>query len=151
MTDWRLRRAGSARAAWLLLGLAMLAWWAWQRAPHAVHPVATPSPSATMPETHDDAATRSSHDGLPLQADATVRHILQGGPFVHRQDGAVFQNREHLLPAQPRGYYREYTVETPGSPDRGARRIIAGGDPPVALYYSDDHYRSFRRVSVPTP
>lgn len=152
MTNRRVRGAGTPRAAWLLVGLAVLAWWAWQRMPPALHPVAAPGPSATTPASTDDATgAQSRDDGLPLQADATARHILQGGPFVHRQDGAVFQNREHLLPTQPRGYYREYTVETPGSPDRGARRIIAGGDPPVALYYSDDHYRSFRRVSVPAP
>ncbi|MGH8083476.1 MAG: ribonuclease domain-containing protein, partial [Lysobacter sp.] len=57
----------------------------------------------------------------------------------------TFQNRENRLPRQPRGYYREYTVETPRSDDRGARRIVTGGDPPSEYYYSDDHYRSFRR------
>jgi guanyl-specific ribonuclease Sa len=82
---------------------------------------------------------------LPPEAQDTLRRIEAGGPFVHRQDGSTFQNRERLLPPQPRGYYREYTVETPGSRDRGARRIVAGGDPPVEYFYTDDHYRSFRR------
>jgi guanyl-specific ribonuclease Sa len=82
---------------------------------------------------------------LPPEARETLRRIEAGGPFAHRQDGSTFHNRERLLPPQPRGYYREYTVETPGSPDRGARRIVAGGDPPVEYFYTDDHYRSFRR------
>ena len=60
----------------------------------------------------------------------------------------MFQNREHRLPGRPGGYYREYTVPTPGSDDRGARRIVAGGDPPEVFYYTDDHYRSFRNVEV---
>jgi guanyl-specific ribonuclease Sa len=58
----------------------------------------------------------------------------------------VFETREHLLPAEPRGYYHEYTVETPGSNDRGARRIITGGDPPVEYFYTSDHYQSFRPI-----
>jgi guanyl-specific ribonuclease Sa len=60
----------------------------------------------------------------------------------------LFQNREHRLPGRPGGYYREYTVPTPGSDDRGARRIVAGGDPPEIYYYTDDHYRSFRHVEI---
>ena len=82
---------------------------------------------------------------LPAEARDTLRRIEAGGPFDHRQDGAVFQNRERRLPQQPRGYYREYTVETPGSRDRGARRIVSGGTPPVEYFYTDDHYGSFRR------
>lgn len=82
---------------------------------------------------------------LPAEAIDTLGRIEAGGPFEYRQDGGTFQNRERQLPPQPRGYYREYTVETPGSRDRGARRIVAGGDPPVEYFYTDDHYRSFRR------
>lgn len=85
---------------------------------------------------------------LPPEAVATLKLIQQGGPFPYRKDGTVFQNRESRLPARPRGYYREYTVRTPGSPDRGARRIIAGGDPPRIFYYTPDHYRSFRPIEV---
>ena len=94
------------------------------------------------------SGVESAHDWpafLPPEARDTLRRIEAGGPFAHRQDGSTFQNRERLLPPRPRGYYREYTVETPGSRDRGARRIVAGGDPPVEYFYTDDHYRSFRR------
>jgi ribonuclease T1 len=80
---------------------------------------------------------------LPREARDTLGLIRKGGPFPYKQDGTVFGNREGLLPKQPRGYYREYTVRTPGSRDRGARRIVAGGE---QYYYTDDHYRSFRRI-----
>jgi ribonuclease T1 len=86
---------------------------------------------------------------LPPQAQATYRQIERGGPFDYAKDGSVFGNRERLLPARTRGYYREYTVKTPGSKDRGARRIICGGPqpaPPAACFYTDDHYASFRRI-----
>jgi guanyl-specific ribonuclease Sa len=83
---------------------------------------------------------------LPPEAVDTLALIEAGGPFPYRRDGVTFENRERLLPAKPRGYYREYTVPTPGSRDRGARRIVAGGDPPEVFYYTADHYRSFRRV-----
>jgi guanyl-specific ribonuclease Sa len=89
-------------------------------------------------------------ESLPPEAHATLRLIAAGGPFPYDRDGSVFQNREGRLPAQPRGYYREYTVETPGSPDRGARRIVTGGDPPTEFFYTDDHYRSFRRLEAAT-
>jgi ribonuclease T1 len=81
---------------------------------------------------------------LPPEANDTLALIRKGGPFPHAQDGKVFSNRERLLPHRQRGYYREYTVRTPGERDRGARRIVAGiqGE----LYYSDDHYRSFRKI-----
>ena len=84
---------------------------------------------------------------LPIEAHATLELIQAGGPFPYRQDGRVFGNRERLLPRKPRGYYREYTVRTPGAPDRGARRIVAGSD--GEYYYTDDHYRSFRRIIEP--
>jgi len=81
---------------------------------------------------------------LPPEARATLRLIERGGPFPHRRDGIVFGNRERILPARPRGYYREFTVPTPGSRDRGARRIVAGEA--REYYYSGDHYRSFRKI-----
>jgi ribonuclease T1 len=87
--------------------------------------------------------------GLPPEAVQTLRLIERGGPFPHRQDGTVFQNRERLLPQRPQGYYREYTVPTPGARDRGARRIVTGGDPPEVFYYTEDHYRSFREIEGP--
>jgi ribonuclease T1 len=81
---------------------------------------------------------------LPAQARETLALIRAGGPFPYARDGAVFGNREGQLPKRRRGYYHEYTVKTPGTRDRGARRIVAGerGE----LYYTDDHYRSFKRV-----
>lgn len=85
---------------------------------------------------------------LPAEARDTLRLIESGGPFPYDRDGTVFQNRERLLPPRPPGHYREYTVTTPGSRDRGARRIVTGGEPPVEFYFTDDHYRSFRRIEV---
>jgi ribonuclease T1 len=81
---------------------------------------------------------------LPKEARATLALIKQGGPYPYKQDNSVFGNRERLLPEAARGTYREYTVKTPGSRDRGARRIIAskGG----VFYYTDDHYNSFRKI-----
>ncbi len=83
-------------------------------------------------------------DQLPAEAHDTLRLIAAGGPFPYRQDGVVFENREGRLPRKPAGYYREYTVVTPGSADRGARRLVRGNQ--GELYYTDDHYNSFRRV-----
>ena len=81
---------------------------------------------------------------LPPEARATLQLIRAGGPYPYSRDGAVFQNREGLLPREARGYYHEYTVPTPGEADRGARRIITGraGE----LYWTDDHYASFRAI-----
>ncbi len=94
--------------------------------------------------TPDDGLPTIAFDNLPRQARDTIRLIDNGGPFPYRQDGAVFQNRERLLPSRSSGYYHEYTVITPGESDRGARRIIAGAG--GELYYTADHYDSFKRV-----
>lgn len=83
---------------------------------------------------------------LPIEARETLRLIDAGGPFPYRRDGITFQNREGLLPGQPTGYYREYTVPTPGRTDRGARRIVTGGKPPASYYFTADHYKSFRQI-----
>ena len=89
---------------------------------------------------------------LPREAHATLALIKAAGPFAYARDGSVFGNREKMLPPHQRGYYREYTVPTPGARDRGARRIVAGagasGDVRTSgeYYYSDDHYNSFRRI-----
>ncbi|SCF89058.1 ribonuclease T1 [Streptomyces sp. MnatMP-M17] len=83
---------------------------------------------------------------LPSQAHTTLRLIDAGGPFPYRQDGAVFQNREGILPSQSNGYYHEYTVVTPGSPDRGARRIVTGNRNNED-YYTSNHYASFSLVN----
>lgn len=82
---------------------------------------------------------------LPQEGQDTLKLIKQGGPFPYpKKDGTIFGNREGLLPKQPRGYYKEYTVKTPGVPHRGARRIIAGSG--SEFYYTDDHYRTFKLI-----
>ncbi|AFZ21218.1 ribonuclease domain-containing protein [Allocoleopsis franciscana] len=81
---------------------------------------------------------------LPREAQITINLIYKGGPFPYRQDGTIFRNREKRLPPAPVGYYREYTVPTPGSPNRGARRLVTGQG--NEIYYTGDHYRSFVRV-----
>jgi ribonuclease T1 len=111
-----------------------------------------PTSTATSELAGSARATRTPSDGLrtireaqlPPEARRTIALIRSGGPFPYDKDGATFGNREGLLPKRPSGYYREYTVITPGSSDRGARRII-GGDG-GELYYTDDHYDTFRRV-----
>jgi ribonuclease T1 len=85
-----------------------------------------------------------SRSALPSEARDTLRLIERGGPFPYSRDGIEFQNRERRLPAQRRGYYREYTVPTPGERSRGARRIISGSE--REYYYTADHYRSFQRI-----
>jgi ribonuclease T1 len=97
----------------------------------------------------DTALQEVPLSALPAQAQSTQRLIRAGGPFPYEKDGSVFRNRERLLPARERGLYREYTVPTPGSRDRGARRIVCGGEPPTnpeVCYYTADHYASFRRI-----
>lgn len=88
-------------------------------------------------------ATISTAD-LPVEAIDTMLLIDSGGPYPYSKDGSVFQNREGRLPDRPGGYYREYTVDTPGSPDRGARRIVGGDD--GELFYTSDHYDSFSQI-----
>jgi len=81
---------------------------------------------------------------LPAEARDTLRAIKRGGPFAYERDGVVFRNFERILPPQSRGYYREYTVKTPGARNRGARRIVCGE--PVECYYTADHYQTFKRI-----
>lgn len=76
----------------------------------------------------------------------TLQKIHSNGPFPYSQDGSIFNNRERQLAQKPRGYYHEYTVNTPGLSHRGARRIVTGGTPPEVFYYTEDHYRSFRQI-----
>lgn len=89
----------------------------------------------------------SPHADNP-QLQHTLKLILQGGPYPYRQDNGIFHNRERLLPQQQPGYYREYTVPTPGASDRSTRRVVTGGNPPEIWYYTQDHYRSFIRLEV---
>lgn len=155
------------RHHWLLAALVLLGLWFWSHGlrdgtppptpaavpapatppgePGARRPDIAPAPTPTAPRTRDAALPAF----LPPEAAPVLAAIERGGPFAYRQDGGVFQNRERRLPARPRGYYREYTVDTPGSDDRGARRIVTGGDPPAEYWYTADHYRSFRRFDPP--
>jgi guanyl-specific ribonuclease Sa len=150
---------------WLLLATVVVGgWMAWPR-PHAP-PVPAPAPTAgerapgpqaaarqpPLDATPADARPRAPAQlpaFLPDEAGDTIALIRRGGPYPHRQDGSVFGNREGHLPRKPRGWYREYTVATPGLGHRGARRIVTGGDPPSEWYYTADHYDSFRRFDVP--
>jgi ribonuclease T1 len=101
-----------------------------------------------------DAAAKSGMptvalSALPAEARQTEELVRQGGPFPYAKDGSVFGNRERILPRHARGYYREYTVRTPGAGNRGARRIVCGGSQPTkpdACYYTSDHYASFARI-----
>ncbi|MGW2564958.1 ribonuclease [Streptomyces sp. NPDC001537] len=85
------------------------------------------------------------YSALPSQAYDTLDLIAQGGPYPYSQDGTVFSNREHVLPSQPSGYYHEYTVITPGSSTRGARRIVTGEETQED-YYTSDHYATFNLI-----
>ena len=132
---------------WLVAALCLVGMWQLleRRAGPALPPAAETRPAA---DAGAGAAGHARGDPalafLPPEAHATLALIDRGGPFPHRQDGSVFQNRERLLPQRPRGHYREYTVDTPGLGHRGARRIVTGGDPPAEWYYTADHYQSFR-------
>lgn len=100
----------------------------------------------TVSATTADASAASvgsiCYGDLPSQAHDTLTLIDRGGPFPYSQDGVVFTNREGVLPAQSSGYYHEYTVKTPGSPTRGARRIVTGEESQED-YYTSDHYATF--------
>jgi ribonuclease T1 len=151
------------RQLWVIAALLLMGLWLWWGvAPRMSDPVpGAPDRTASAPHA---PSVRSAEGGwperslptgpptypafLPREAHAVLDAIARGGPHEYRQDGGVFQNRERQLPAQPRGYYREYTVDTPGSDDRGPRRIVTGGQPPMEYWYTDDHYRSFRRFEV---
>ena len=108
--------------------------------------------TAAAPATSAPAADATGTSGLPTvraadlppEARRTLGLIARGGPYPYAKDGAVFSNFERLLPRKERGYYREYTVKTPGERDRGARRIVTGRD--GEIYWTDDHYESFREV-----
>jgi ribonuclease T1 len=95
-----------------------------------------------------DAPQEIASSALPKEAQKTLTLVAQGGPFPYERDGVVFGNREKRLPAHTHGYYHEYTVPTPGTRTRGARRIICGGDARsiAECYYSSDHYETFRRI-----
>jgi ribonuclease T1 len=101
--------------------------------------------SATTANAAADSAGSICYSALPSQAHDTLDLIAKGGPYPYSQDGTVFTNREGVLPSEPSGYYHEYTVITPGSPTRGARRIVTG-EASQEDYYTSDHYATFNLV-----
>jgi ribonuclease T1 len=104
------------------------------------------SPAVEAQKTAPSAGAEVAAAELPKEARETLTLIKQGGPYPYERDGTVFGNFERLLPQRERGYYREYTVKTPGVKSRGARRIVAGRG--GELYYTEDHYKSFRRITT---
>lgn len=106
--------------------------------------------SAALAKTNADFAEPVALVTLPAEARQTHRLIESGGPFPYVKDGVVFGNREQRLPRRPRGFYREYTVPSPQAHDRGARRIVCGGEQPKSpeiCYFTADHYASFKRIA----
>jgi len=138
------------KPALLIVAIVLLVAGLWgMRAVQTRKPQFAPQLNAPMTTTAPARQVQRLPAFLPTEAVAMIVLIQRGGPFTHTQDGSVFGNREHRLPERPRGYYREYTVDTPGARNRGARRIVTGGDPAQAWYYTDDHYESFRSFTVP--
>ncbi len=140
-TSWttRARQALKAGALAAATALTLAAGWA----PQAQAFVRS-QPADTAPATEVVGLSQ-----LPRQAQDVHQRILAGGPFRYEKDGTVFGNRERLLPREPRGFYREYTVPTPGARNRGARRIVCGGkvvQMPETCFYTADHYQSFSRI-----
>jgi ribonuclease T1 len=133
---------------WAAVLAAMLVWWAQGcQQTSAPEQAIAPTEKASASEGGVDPASglrRVTVAELPQEAANTIKLIDQGGPFPYERDGATFENREGLLPYHPMGYYEEYTVETPGEDDRGARRIVAGSG--GELYWTEDHYASFERI-----
>ncbi|MER7990905.1 ribonuclease domain-containing protein [Streptomyces noursei] len=132
----RIGAAGALASALLLGGTAVAATPAAPTHHAAVH-------TATV---HVNSVGSVCYSKLPSQAHDTLDLIDKGGPFPYPKDGTVFDNREGILPSQTSGYYHEYTVVTPGSPDRGARRIVAG-QKQQEDYYTADHYATFNLVN----
>ncbi|CUR53990.1 Guanyl-specific ribonuclease St (RNase St) [metagenome] len=133
----------------LAVAMALLLWWVQgnQSDNGSADPSTADPGSSAVTGTLDDASGLPvvSVDELPAEAEEMLRLIDEGGPYPESRDGVRFENREGILPDETRGYYHEYTVATPGSDDRGARRIVAGDG--GEFYYTDDHYDSFRRIA----
>lgn len=158
MAETRRAAAGGRSLVGLLIALitAAVVWWTQGDAGNdtATDPSSGDTPSVSQSPTSEpsDSNTAAPDSDLPVvqvadlppQAAETLRLIDAGGPFPYDRDGITFENREDLLPDHPEGYYKEYTVETPGSDDRGARRIVAGEG--GEFYWTEDHYRSFSRI-----
>lgn len=134
-----MRRIGT----FVLLALVAVLWFAFVE-PGSDSPSSPQSQATATAAPADQSSQTSAEASLPAEAQATIAAIDAGGPFRYDRDGSVFQNREGRLPAHERGYWREYTVDTPGSSDRGARRLVEGSA--GEMYYTDDHYGSFRLI-----
>jgi guanyl-specific ribonuclease Sa len=139
---------------WLMLAfLAAMVFMAWWRPDTVLRddPVVTRPATRAPPALPAPAATPTplpAAQDLPPEVGATLARIAAGGPFPYERDGLVFGNFEGRLPPRERGWYREYTVPTPGVDHRGARRIVTGGEPASEYWYTDDHYESFRRIGA---
>jgi guanyl-specific ribonuclease Sa len=127
------------RVLWLLLAVAAVAAIVWALERHEAAERATAGRNGSLVFVDKN---------LPPEANETLALIAAGGPFPYHRDGSTYLNWERRLPEHPGGYYHEYTVDTPGAADRGGRRIVTGGNPPEVYYYSEDHYRTFRRLEV---
>ncbi len=143
----------------LIAAFLLVFWLGQQSAVHNTHTTTATAPvlppdiqnlpaPPPLPTSGTDKSWENLPDFLPPEAKTTLALIQSNGPFPHRQDNVIFQNREQRLPRKTRGYYHEYTVETPGLNHRGARRIITGGNPVEIYYYTDDHYDSFREFEI---
>lgn len=139
-----MRRARTALGVLVVL-LAFLVGWLWLGTSKTEAPTRPATVTVAQSVDPESGLRWIALSDLPTEARRTLDRIRARGPFPFRRDGAVFGNREHILPRERRGYYHEYTVETPGASNRGARRIVTGGR--GELYYTDDHYGSFRRIS----
>ncbi|HVE72377.1 MAG TPA: ribonuclease domain-containing protein [Thermoanaerobaculia bacterium] len=146
-----MRRRKPSSLVFLIAALVVIAtgWWQQQKAsPPTTLPPVTPASSPAGSPASPSAAVPSSLDAVPAAhrpaVEQTLALIRSGGPFPYSRDGITFQNREGKLPQRPSGYYREYTVPTPGAKNRGARRIVQGRDGDT--WYTSDHYRTFVRI-----
>jgi ribonuclease T1 len=139
------------RSAWLIVPLVVIvAWWWWGNLgppPEHEHSGGSTSSASVAPDDSEGDLRLVAVVDLPREAVETIALIKAGGPFPYAADNGVFGNFEGLLPSQPQGYYREYTVATPGVDTRGARRIVVGEG--GEYYWTSDHYRSFERIDEP--
>ena len=127
---------------WIAAALAVFVTALWQQ--RAEYAPSAAKPHASVPVSKWVRVQEVVPSAERAELLATLALIDSGGPFPYRKDGSTFNNREAQLPAQPRGYYREYTVKTPGSNDRGARRVVQGKDGDT--WYTSDHYKTFVRI-----
>ena len=137
-----MRPGSRGRITLALLGLIVLVLVGWFVREQVTDTPPAPAPAGVSVPGADSKLPVRPLSTLPAEASSTWKLVTQGGPFPYpRNDGVVYENREKVLPGKGSGYYHEYTVRTPGSDDRGARRLITGAG--HELYYTDDHYRSF--------